>query len=78
MERCKPCLEHFRPSPILGLQEKNTALALTQGNDLHQSKSCTGPAVHLHDRLLMHRAYTPSVSSPRCSETPITLRADEI
>lgn len=72
-------LEDFRPSPVLGLQEKNTPLALTQGNDLRQPKSCACPAVHLHDRLLTHRASTaPSVSSPRCSETLITLRVDEI
>lgn len=49
-------LEHFRPSTIPGLQEKNRPLALTQGNDLYQSKSCTCPAVHLHDWLLTHRA----------------------
>lgn len=66
-------LEDFRPSLTLG------PLALTQGNDLHRSKSCTCPAVHLRDWLLTHRAYaSPSVSSPQCSETPITLRVDEI
>lgn len=72
-------LGDFRPSPVLGLQEKNTPLALTQGNDLCQPKSCACPAVHLHDRLLTHHASTaPSVSSPWCSETLITLRVDEI
>lgn len=58
---------------------KNTPLALTQGHDLHQCKSRSCPAVHLHDWLLTPRAYTsPPTSSPRTSETLITLRADEI